>query len=410
MRLLPALLTVAAFTHTPAVHTPAVAAPPKPEPGSDLTVYLMTFGPGRAVWERFGHNAIWIHDPTRGTDQAYNYGLFDFQQENFILRFVRGRMWYWMAGFPAESYIRQYERDNRSVWVQELNVPPPARLELQRFLEWNERPEHKFYHYDYYRDNCSTRVRDALDRVLGGAIRRQTASTLAGTTFRFHTQRLTANDPFIFTGLLLALGERVDRPITAWEEMFLPVAMRTQLRKVRVSGPGATSVPLVKSERTIFQSTAPSPPDAPPDWIMAYLAIGMAIGLAALGLGSASRARASGRGGLVVLAACWSLLAGVAGVILAGLWGLTDHAMAAANENLLQMNPLSLALLPLLPGVLRRRRGAALAAKVASVIAVVSLAGLGLQLLPWFQQVNGPVIALAVPAHLGLALGLRRAR
>ncbi|MDQ3207872.1 MAG: DUF4105 domain-containing protein, partial [Gemmatimonadota bacterium] len=122
----------------------------------------MTMGPGKAVWERFGHNAIWIHDPVQGTDKAYNYGLFDLRQENFLVRFLQGRMWYWMQGFPAQSYVELYRRANRSVWVQELEMPPQSRRELQNFLEWNERPENRFYHYDYYRDNCSTRVRDAL--------------------------------------------------------------------------------------------------------------------------------------------------------------------------------------------------------------------------------------------------------
>lgn len=402
MSLLPALLVVAALGSPP-----VSAAPAPPEPGSDLTVYLMTFGPGREVWERFGHNAIWIHDPTRGTDQAYNYGLFDFRQENFILRFVRGQMWYWMAGFPAESYVRQYERDNRSVWVQELDIPPAARLELRQFLQWNEQPEHKFYHYDYYRDNCSTRVRDALDQALGGAIQRQTAPMPTRTTFRFHTQRLTANAPLIFTGLLLALGERVDRPISVWEEMFLPLALRDHLRKVRVPGSGGAAVPLVKSERTIFESTAPAPPDSPPQWIPAYLALGLAIGAGVFGLARKSRTGGPARAAFLGLAAGWTLLAGLVGLILAGLWGLTDHTMAACNENLLQMNPLSLALLP---GVLGGKSKAAPAAGLAVGIAVLSLAGLALQLLPWFPQVNGPVIALAVPAHLGVAAALRQLR
>src|SRR3954454_9170046 len=125
-------------------------------------------------------------------------------------------MWEWMQGFPAQSYVESYRRANRSVWVQELYISPEQRRELQAFLQWNEEPEHRFYHYDYYRDNCSTRVRDALDQVLGGAIREQTSAVPTGTTYRFHTQRLTANDPLISTGLLLALGERVDRPISAW--------------------------------------------------------------------------------------------------------------------------------------------------------------------------------------------------
>ncbi|MEP7227561.1 MAG: DUF4105 domain-containing protein, partial [Gemmatimonadales bacterium] len=130
------------------------AYPPTRVPASppeSLTVYLMTMGPGKAVWERFGHNAIWIHDPVQGTDKAYNYGLFDLRQENFLVRFLQGRMWYWMQGFPAQSYVELYRRANRSVWVQELEMPPKARRELQGFLEWNERPENRFYHYDYYR-------------------------------------------------------------------------------------------------------------------------------------------------------------------------------------------------------------------------------------------------------------------
>jgi hypothetical protein len=378
------------------------------ERGAELTVYLMTFGPGREVWERFGHNAIWIHDPVHGTDQAYNYGLFDFRQENFILRFVRGQMWYWMAGFPAESYIRQYERDNRSVWLQELDISPKARLELQHFLQWNELPEHKFYHYDYYRDNCSTRVRDALDRVLGGAIRRQTETVRTDVTYRFHTQRLTTNNPFIFTGLLLALGERVDRPITAWEEMFLPVAMREHLRTVRIAGPAGAVVPLVKSERTVFESTAAPPPDEPPDWLAGYFAIGAAIGASIVALAGRARESRRARATLLVLAGIWSLVAGLAGLILAGLWGLTDHLMAACNENLLQLNPLSLALLPLLPAAVRgdrRRRGAL---RVAAAVASLSFLGFAIQLLPWFNQVNGPAVALALPAHLGIVLGIRR--
>ena len=131
--LLLALLAVAGVGRPRALSAQQTPPPTTSSP-SDLTVYLMTFGPGARVWERFGHNAIWIHDPVHGTDQAYNYGLFDFAQENFILRFVRGQMWYWMAGFPADRYVAQYERDNRSVWVQELELTPSAKAQLQAFL------------------------------------------------------------------------------------------------------------------------------------------------------------------------------------------------------------------------------------------------------------------------------------
>jgi hypothetical protein len=370
----------------------------------------MTMGPGVAVWERFGHNAIWIDDSSVEPDTAYNYGLFDFQQENFLLRFIRGQMWYWMAGFPAESYVQTYVRDNRSVWLQELNLPPHARLELREFLRWNERPENRFYHYDYYRDNCSTRVRDAIDRVIGGAIEAQTASRPTGTTYRFHTQRLTANDPLVFTGLLLALGQQVDRPISAWEEMFLPLALRDHVRQVTVTGPDGARVPLVASERTLFESTAPPPPGAPPSWLRWYLLVGTVIGALAAALGGLARRRVAGRLGLGVVAVVWGSLGGLAGVVLAGLWAFTDHVMAYRNENLFQVNPLVLALAVLVPlGLGGSGRAARWARALALGLAGLSLLGLVLQVLPGFDQVNGQVIALALPIHLGFALGLRRA-
>ena len=150
----------------------------------------------------------------------------------------------WRA-FPPSAYVRTYVRDNRSVWVQELNLPPAARLQLREFLRWNEQPEHRFYHYDYYRDNCSTRVRDALDRVLGGAIKAQTARTPDGHDLPVpypapHGQRSTR-----LHGAAAGARPGVDRPISAWEEMFLPLALREHVRRVMLPGPNGTTVPLV---------------------------------------------------------------------------------------------------------------------------------------------------------------------
>ena len=374
-----------------------------------LTVYLMTMGPGKRVWERFGHNAIWIHDPVHGTDQAYNYGLFDFRQHNFLLRFIQGRMWYWMQGFPAQSYVESYRRANRSVWVQELEMAPQARVQLQQFLEWNEQPEHRFYHYDYYRDNCSTRVRDALDRALGGRIRELTDALPTGRTYRFHTLRLTANDPPIYTGLLLALGHPVDRPISAWEEMFLPLAMREHLRRITVIGTDGRTVPLVRSERTLFESTDPAPPDEPPFWIPYYFSGGLVIGGIAFGLGELGRRNRTAKTGFIMLLSGWALVIGIAGLILAGLWGLTDHAAAYHNENVLQADLLALFLLVLVPGLVSGSRSAARWAVIlAGTVTALSLVELLLKLFPAFYQVNGAIIALALPAHAGVAAGLWR--
>ncbi|HET6779263.1 MAG TPA: DUF4105 domain-containing protein [Gemmatimonadales bacterium] len=379
------------------------AAPLPRRPTDQLTVYLMTMGPGKAVWERFGHNAIWIHDPARGTDQAYNYGLFDLRQEKFLVRFLQGRMWYWMQGFPSESYVQLYRRANRSVWIQELEMSAEAKRELQDFLEWNELPENRFYHYDYYRDNCSTRVRDALDRALGGRIQDYAGTLPTGKTYRFHTQRLTANDPLVYTGLLLGLGHPVDREISAWDEMFLPLALRDHIRNVTVRTADGSQLPAVRSEQTLFKSSESDPPRAPPFWLPAYVVLGVAVGMGTIGLARAGTTSPAARRGFVAVSGGWSLLAGLFGIVLAGLWAFTDHSAAYQNENLFQVNPLQLALFPLL----LRSTFASPRWRlwVAGFLAALSLAGLLLKLVPGFYQVNGEIIGLALPIHLGVAAG-----
>jgi len=146
-----------------------------PSDGSTLSIALVTMGPGERVWERFGHNALWVRDSVTGFDRVYNYGMFSFQQEGYVGRFLQGRLLYWMKGFESAPHFAAYVAADRSLWVQELNLTPEQRAELADFLAWNDTPENRFYRYDYYLDNCSTRIRDAIDRVLGGRIREATA-------------------------------------------------------------------------------------------------------------------------------------------------------------------------------------------------------------------------------------------
>ncbi len=129
--------------------------------GSTLSIALVTMGPGTRVWERFGHNAVWVRDTISGFDRVYNYGMFSFQQEGYVQRFLQGRLLYWMMGFESPRHFGAYVAADRSLWVQELNLTPEQRAELAAFLEWNDTPENRFYRYDYYLDNCSTRIRDA---------------------------------------------------------------------------------------------------------------------------------------------------------------------------------------------------------------------------------------------------------
>jgi len=372
-------------------------------------VYVMTMGPGEAVWERFGHNAIWIEDPSDGTSVSYNYGLFDFEQENFFRNFAQGRMLYWMGGFPALPYASMYVRQDRSVWVQELALTPAQAAELRRFLEWNAEPAHKHYRYDYYRDNCSTRVRDALDRVLGGAIRARYDTAMTPHDYRWHTRRLTAAAPLTYAGIDLALGHPVDRPISEWEAQFLPLELQRGLRGLSVNAADGRAAPLVAREFALHESTTFADRPAPPRWLPWFLLLGTLIGAAALALGRAAARATKGRTArrtFGALAGGWALLTGVAGLVLAGLWALTDHVAASRNENVLQANLLALPLAFAIIGLVMGRPRAARAARaLAVVVAAVSVLGMLLQVLPGLDQANGEMIALFLPAHLGVAAG-----
>jgi hypothetical protein len=398
----------------------ALAAPPlaaqqpafrPPERGTELTISLVTMGQGDVIYERFGHNAIWVHDSLRHRDIQYNYGLFDFRQEHFILRFVQGRMLYAMGGLDAAASMADYAAHNRSIWVQELNLTPAQRADLRDFLEWNALPENRNYRYDYYRDNCSTRVRDALDRVLGGRIRAAMDTAPSGTTFRFHTARLTTNNPLMFTGLMLGLGEAVDRPISKYEEEFLPLAFRDHVRAIRVPGPDGTLIPLVRSEQTVYLSTMAPPRAGPPFWFPVYLGIGLLLGGLLWRWGARGTRSPRSRGALAAVGGIWSLFAGVAGLILAGLWLFTDHTAAYRNENLFLFNPVALLLAVLVPlSALGRGRQVRLAQSVAAVMVGLCIAGILFKLVPGTRQVNAMLIALALPVHAGLWLGLRALR
>ncbi len=375
-------------------------------PGSELTISIMTMGVGAEVWERFGHNAIVVEDRRQGTSVAYNYGMFSFRQENFLLRFIQGRMWYWMAGYPTEDDVPRYIAARRSVWQQELNLTPAERLAMRNALERNALDENKFYRYDYYLDNCSTRVRDAIDRVLGGAFRAQMQGPASGS-YRFHTQRLNTNNIPLYMGLLLALGHGADRPITRWDEMFLPLKLREYLDTVRVPDSTGALVPLVRQERTIYLSDSYPVPDSPPAWGVPFLVAGAIIGGLLYGAGRSAGSSTAARRILQWGGTLWALVTGVAGAILAGLWAFTDHVIAARNENLLQCSLFALALALVLPLVAPPRQGLCRAARLlAIVVGSLSFLGLALKLLPSFNQVNGQVLALFVPVNLGLMFGV----
>lgn len=408
----------------PAASTVGGQAPPA-SGSSNARVFLMTFGPGAEVWERFGHNALWIHDPAAGTDVAYHYGLFDMSEEGFLLNFLKGRMSYSMGAADAELLLEAYRRAGRTATIQELGLRSEEVAELRSFLAWNVRPENRVYRYDYFRDNCSTRVRDALDRVLDGALSEELRARETPITWRQEALALTAEDELLTAGMDLGLGPLADRDITRWDLAFIPMRLRDDVRDIAVRREGV-SRPLVVAERELPATGAPDESLAVPRgavdarviWMLVLGLVGAAL-FAVLGWlatqgPDAGPSRVAARWGLGLAGASWGLVAGVLGAILLALWTLTDHEFAWSNENLFQANPLALGLVVLVPLAVARLgdpRGGAVARAaliVAAALAALSLAGFVLHPLPVTPQANLGIIALALPVHFGVLYALAR--
>jgi hypothetical protein len=382
------------------------------EPGSDLTIYLMTFGVGEEIWEKFGHNAILIHDARTGTDSVYHWGLFDFRQPNFIGRFLKGRMLYSMGGFSLDQTMSDYYRLDRSVWVQQLDLTPAQRWKIRQFISWNEQPQNRDYLYNYFTDNCSTRVRDILDRTLDGKISQGATRVLTGHTYRWHAVRLTQDDPAIATGIDVGLGRPSDEELTSWEEMFLPSAVHDWVQHMRLQAPDGTRYPLVKAERELYRSSQFSAPDAPPDWTLPYMAIGIVVGALILWLGLTTlRGGARRRGfaiGAGVVMALYAVVVGLTGVLLTLLWTVTNHDFAHRNENLFLYNPLWLVLAFAGPFAVARGR-ATWARALAFLLIASALIGLLLHVAGLSRQANLPMFALALPPAFAFGWVLYRA-
>ena len=388
----------------------ALAIAAKPATAQAPRAYLLTVGPGDFVWEKFGHNAIWIHDPVAGTDRVYDWGRFDFNQPGFLPRFLKGRWIYSMGAADLQQFLATYQYYDRSVAAQELALSAEQVRALQADVERNYLPQNREYRYDYFRDNCSTRVRDALDRAAGGAIGAATRGRPTPTTYRWHSERLVRRDRLSYAGLLAGLGPASDRPISEWEEMFLPGRLQEHVRKVRLRDAGGAVRPLVVGEQSVLSSTRPAEPLAPPGDTPWFLAGGTLLGALLILLARGSGRSGASRAGLALLGGGWALVAGLGGVLLLLLWGMTDHAIAYRNENLFHLSPLALPLALLAPAAAwtRGRHGTRLAVGLATAALASSVAGAVLQLLPGVDQDNGALIAFALPANLGLALAMAR--
>ena len=371
-------------------------------PGASLSVHLLTIGPGDELWELFGHNALLVRDSTTGYEAAFNYGIFDFGAPGYAKRFVQGRMIYWVAARPLDATLAGARAANRAVWAQELALDPAQKAELLRTLLTATLPENREYRYHYYLNNCSTKLRDALDAVLDGQLRASTESAPSRATWRDHTRRLTASSAVGYLGLQLLVGPRGDEATSPWEEMWVPMELRDALAETTIVRADGTRGPLVRSQELWVESTRDAELDAPPPFNVLFPLFGVvgAIVVAMAGHWAVGRS-ASGRIALGTACLAWCAVCSLVSLLLVFMhW--TDHEFLYWNRNILVFSPLSLGLAFLLPRASWRWETGPWTRGLAMAAMLLALGDLLLSFAPGLWQDNREWAAFALPVHFAI--------
>jgi len=359
---------------------------------------VATMQPGTVFFERFGHDAVVVVDPATGAATSYNFGFFDPDEPDFLSNFVYGRMRYRLQALPFDDDMAYYRDVGRGVSIQWLDIDDDEAARLAAALAKNARPENAHYGYEYFTDNCATRVRDAIDSALGGLLKRQIEGRSHGSTYRSESVRLASPAPWMWLGFDVGLGPAADQPLSVWQESFVPMRLADALREVN----GSDGRPLVAAEQRILpHRIAPEPAEFQRPW-WPWLLWG--LGIAAIASWAASRAPRTVAGAAL---AFWTLCV-VLGALMLFLWGFTAHRFAWGNHNLLLFNPLCLLLFPGGWRIARGRAAGAWFGRWLGVVVAGTLVALFMLWLPVEPQRNAHWIALLLPIHAGLWLALRR--
>lgn len=362
-----------------------VTAPPR--------IGVITMGPGDIFWERFGHDAIVVADPALPSPISYNFGYFDLEESDFVTRFLKGSMRYRLMALPLDEDLDYYREVGRGAHLQWLNLSPEQARTLAAALRENAKPENARYHYDYFTDNCATRVRDALDRALGGLLKKQTEGRSSGDTYRSEALRLASPEPWMWVGFDLALGPFADRALTRWQQGFLPRRLADDLRRVKLANGQA----LVEDEVELLPQRQAAEPMNYRDPFWRWLILGSVLAACVLAAGQRQERV------LAAAAGVFWFIGGLLGSVLLLGWAFTEHHAMWANRNLLLLSPLSLLLLPGAWVLLRGRTPSTrfrIVLVIVAALAVLACLPLWLQVNP---QRNGHWIALLLPLHAALA-------
>lgn len=300
-------------------------------------ISVLTLGPYQGeLYSAFGHSAIRVYDPVSERDLAFNYGVFDFDQPNFYLNFTRGHLLYKLGVYPYDLFRDHYISHNRFVHEQVLDLTQEQKQKVFDYLFWNAQPENVNYLYDYFYNNCATKVRDVFVEVFGDSIRFDGSYATPDYTVRDLTHSYLSKQPWGELGIEICLGQPMDKKLTPYQYMFIPDYIESGFNHTTLNGK-----PIVKKSILVYESR---PEETSFSIFHPWIVFGLFL-VITLGITYRDRKRRRLTKWFDVMVFS---LSGWLGLLLFILWVATDHKAAANNFNLLWAFPLHAVTAPML--------------------------------------------------------------
>jgi len=300
-------------------------------------ISLLTASPGDELYTTFGHSAIRIQDPVSKQDLVYNYGIFDFRTPNFYTKFIRGKLPYKLGLQRMNSFLRVYTRENRRVSERVINLEEEEKMAFINFLKENYKPENREYPYDFFYDNCATRIRDIAETELQGKFAYENLPDRK-VTFRQLLDEFLLTMPWADFGIDLILGLEADKIADHRNQQFLPEYLESNLALGTVTREGVKSNFLGKSTEILpFQFKR----ENKFNWLNPKIIMSI-FGLLVLALTYfANNQKRQNFFDYFLF-----ILLGIMGCFFLFMWLGTDHQACYKNLNMLWANPLYLFLAP----------------------------------------------------------------
>ena len=224
---------------------PFIGSATLPKLSSRAQVSLVTFAPGHELHAAFGHAVIWVNDPDQGIDRAYSYGTFDFNTDNFYLKFLKGTLPYSISFNSMNDLVYYHSQiEHRSIKSQTLHLDSLQKNEIYQALELNLLPENKNYRYQFFNDNCSSRLRDIIEKAAPNTFQWSKYKNLIGFSYRDWMNRYLMTNSWVTLGMNLALGIPSNQKANASESCYLPDNLSLALEMAEIKGQKFADPPL----------------------------------------------------------------------------------------------------------------------------------------------------------------------